>query len=107
VKLKVSTLISASCPGRHEAGVAVGNRGLHVEVALERHHHEQGLRGRDHPPMACTAPRRRQARSWCRLGASLRAHLRERPVLARQVEPLPDIDQRLGKRVGHAVVVTG
>jgi hypothetical protein len=48
VKLKVSTLISASCPGRHDAGVAVGNHGLRRERALERHHHEQGLRRRDH-----------------------------------------------------------
>src|SRR5215207_7160283 len=51
----------------------------------------------------CTTVRR--AWSWFRLGASLRAHLRKRPVLARQVEPLPDIDQRPGERGGHAVVV--
>jgi len=51
--------------------------------------------------------RRRQARSWSQLGASLRAHLRERPVLARQVKALPDIDQRLGERFDQAVVVIG
>jgi hypothetical protein len=39
--------------------------------------------------------------------ALLRARLRKRLVLAGQVEPLPDVDQRLGERVDHAVVVTG
>src|SRR6266478_2269456 len=38
-------------------------------------------------------------------GAATRSSARAAGVLARQVEPLPDIDQRLGERVGHAGVV--
>ena len=47
MKLKVSTLISASWPGMDKADVAVRHHGLDFELAVARHDHQQRLRRRD------------------------------------------------------------
>ncbi len=48
MKLKVSTLISASCPGWMKPMSRFEHHGLDLEPAVARHHHHQGLRRRHH-----------------------------------------------------------